>query len=200
MTQKVEKQNIRQIIEGHPVVFFLGTLVAGFVAGWTVHIGLQSAAGQVSVSADRLRLLERYETERQSEKVQEQHSQQSIRTQPRRAPNSVETHTRNGATSTNQSGGITANTVNIGSPPRAITGRLEQQLLNTIPPGKKVAIVAVMGDQEAVQFASKIREFLALKGCNVSEVTQAVYAQPVIGQFINPKDGGFEIVIGSRGQ
>lgn len=106
--------------------------------------------------------------------------------------------------SNNQSGGITAHTVNVGTvnmgpQPRMLNDQLAQQLLAAIPQGKLVTVVAVMGDQEAFQFATQVKNFLASREYNVSGVDQAVYTQPIIGQHINLKGDGVEIVIGGHG-
>lgn len=101
-------------------------------------------------------------------------------------------------TSHNQSGGITAHTVNIGSPPRQLDPASAVQLEQNIPKDKPVKVTAVMGDQEAFAFASQITSYLKSKGYSVDGVNQAIYSQPVIGQFINPSAGGYDIVIGGK--
>ena len=55
-----------------------------------------------------------------------------------------------------------------------------------------------MGDGKAFQFANEIKQFLQMDGYNVSGVDQSVFSKPVIGQFINPKEDGFEVVIGTQ--
>ena len=102
-------------------------------------------------------------------------------------------------TSINQSGGITAHTVNVEPQPRQMTPELGKQLSQLVPLGSKVTVVAVMGDSEAFAFASAIKSWLQVNGyTNVSGVDQAVYSQPVTGQNITKKGDGFEIVIGGR--
>ena len=102
-------------------------------------------------------------------------------------------------TSYNQSGGITAHTVNVGAQPRHFNAETAAQLTQMIQKGKPVNVVAVMGDQEAFQFAAEIKAYLESQGYAVSGVDQAVYLGPVVGQFIYPKDGSYEIRFGSRG-
>jgi hypothetical protein len=60
-------------------------------------------------------------------------------------------------------------------------------------------ITAVMGDQEAFQFAEQIKEYLSSQGWKVDGVDQAVYSKPVVGQIIKPRsDGKVEIIIGGK--
>jgi len=54
-----------------------------------------------------------------------------------------------------------------------------------------------MGDGKAFQFANEIKQFLQMDGYNVS-CDQSVFSKPVIGQFINPKEDGFEVEIGTQ--
>lgn len=97
----------------------------------------------------------------------------------------------------NQSGGITAGQVNIGSQPRQLNDNLRGQLRNALPRDKKVAVVSVMGDGEAFKFADEIKRFLEADGYNVSGVDQAVYTGPVVGQNIQSRGDGLEVVIGT---
>jgi len=103
-------------------------------------------------------------------------------------------------TSINQSGGITAHTVNVGPQPRQINAALGGQIHAMIPAGSKVSIIAVMGDSEAFSFAQQIKCWMQQNGYpSVDGVSQAVFSQPVLGQNINKKpDGSYDIVIGGR--
>lgn len=101
-------------------------------------------------------------------------------------------------TSNNQSGGITAHTVNIGFARRQLDAASAQQLLQQLPRQKPVKVVAVMGDQEAFAFATQILDHLKANGYQADGVDQAVYSQPVVGQFIKPTASGFEVVIGGK--
>lgn len=101
-------------------------------------------------------------------------------------------------TSHNQSGGITAHTVNVGSQARHLNPDIASQLTQLVAKGKPVNVVAVMGDQEAFQFASEIKACLESQGYSVSGVDQVIYSEPVVGQFVDPKGDGYEIRIGSR--
>jgi hypothetical protein len=100
--------------------------------------------------------------------------------------------------STGQSGGITAHTVNIGSLPRQLDVPMSQQLLQALPKAKPVTVTAVMGDQEAFAFANQILSFLKSQGYAVEGVNQAVYSQPIHGQWVNPSATGFDIIVGGR--
>lgn len=116
--------------------------------------------------------------------------------------NSAPTHETN-IISNNQSAGITAHTVNVGTinmapQPRILNDQFAQQLL-AIPQGRLITVSAIMGDQEAFQFATQVKNFLESRGYNVSGVGQGIPAQPIVGQYIKPKGDGFEIVIGGRG-
>ena len=101
-------------------------------------------------------------------------------------------------TSSNQSGGITAHTVNVGAQARQLDANSGAQLQASLPVGKPVSVVAVMGDQEAFAFATQIVAFLRSKGYQVDGVSQVVYSGPLAGQFVKPTDAGFEVVVGGR--
>lgn len=104
-------------------------------------------------------------------------------------------------TSNNQFGGITANQVNIGAVPRKIDLTLTNQLLVFAQnKDESIDITSVMGDQEAYQFATEIKNFLLSQGYKkVDGVNQALFNQPVIGQFLNRENSGIKILIGSKG-
>lgn len=102
-------------------------------------------------------------------------------------------------TSTNQSGGITAHTVNIGPTARSMNEQIGQQLKQHIPTSAKVSVTAVMGDGEAFGFANQVLAWLRANGYATDEgVNQAVYSQPVMGEILEKKDDSqFELIIGS---
>ncbi len=100
--------------------------------------------------------------------------------------------------SSNQSGGITAHTVNIGNQPRHLTQSLKQELAH-LPRTANVVVTAVMGDQEAFVFGTEINSFLKEEGYNVQGVNQAVFTQPVVGQhIIKNSENEYQIVIGGN--
>lgn len=101
-------------------------------------------------------------------------------------------------TSNNQSGGITANTVNVGSNPRRITRDLEDQVMQMTAGYKRITVTAVLGDGEALQFADSIFRFLKAKGRNVEGVNQAVYMQPVVGQIAEADGDTINLIIGTK--
>lgn len=103
-------------------------------------------------------------------------------------------------TSHNQSGGVTAHTVNFGPTARTMNAQLGGQLKQHIPTTAKVTITAVLGDGEAFGFANQVMTWLRENGYgNVDGVNQAVYSQPVMGQNINRiNDAQFELIIGTR--
>jgi len=101
-------------------------------------------------------------------------------------------------TSYDQQGGITANQVNIGSQPRVLNDRLKIQLdgLAEINKDKVITVTSVMGDGEAFQFATQVKEYLESQNWEVKGVNQAVYSKPIMGQTINPEST--EIIIGTK--
>ena len=102
-------------------------------------------------------------------------------------------------TSINQTGGITAHTVNLGPTARQMSDQLGQQLKQHIPTDKKVTVTAVLGDGEAFGFANQILQWMKSNGYrDVAGVDQSVFTQPVSGQNINAKPDGFEIIIGTK--
>lgn len=99
----------------------------------------------------------------------------------------------------NQSGGITAGVVNLGPQPRRVDEQSGKQLLDNLKKGKKITITSVMGDQEAFNFGHQILNFLKGKGYNAEGVNQAIYSQPIIGQFIENKNPNqTDIIIGTQ--
>lgn len=85
----------------------------------------------------------------------------------------------------NQSGGITAQTVNVGHRPRSIfhsaARDLRQYLLTSIPKAGPWDIVALMGDAEAFGFASEIHQFMRDNGFIMKEqdAVQGVFQRPL---------------------
>ena len=102
--------------------------------------------------------------------------------------------------SNNQSGGITAYSVNIAPQERKLDSRLMQQLDDLLSgnSGKKISVTAIMGDQEAFQFATQIQNYLVSKGHNPDGVNQAVYTQPVKGQIVEQNENAINFIIGAR--
>lgn len=83
-------------------------------------------------------------------------------------------------TSYDQSGGITANEVNIGTQQRKLTSEFIQQLESTLSndKNKKIEINVVDGDAEALRFANKIKDHLVALGYkNVQGVNKRIYAK-----------------------
>jgi hypothetical protein len=99
--------------------------------------------------------------------------------------------------SQNQSGGITAGTVNI-------YGQKQQRHLDqqgtSFPNSAKVSVAAVIGDGEAFAYAQEITDWMRSNGwTNVTGVNQAIFSGPVFGQGISHKpDGSFDIQIGNQ--
>jgi hypothetical protein len=103
-------------------------------------------------------------------------------------------------TSNNQSGGITANQVNIGAIPRNLDDKTQNQLLTIIKKkDEPIDISSVMGDAEAFRYANQINDFLKTQGYSkVDGVSQAIFSKPIIGQFIEKDSIGVKIIIGAK--
>ena len=72
-------------------------------------------------------------------------------------------------------------------------------LLGKVHKEKTIKITAVLGDEEAFQFASEIKDYLELQGWRIEGVDRADYNHPIIGQIVIPQDdGGIEIIIGAK--
>lgn len=96
---------------------------------------------------------------------------------------------------------ITANNINIEKPARHLTEDLKNNLDSQLEMlnAKNIRVVAVMGDQEAFQFATEIKDYLESKNWVVSGVDQAVYTKPVIGQSLQDRGNGvFEVIVGGQ--
>jgi hypothetical protein len=103
-------------------------------------------------------------------------------------------------TSHNQSGGITANQVNIGLIPRVLDINIQRQLLSFLnSKDEKIEINSVMGDAESFQFANQINNFLKSQGFKkIDGVSQSIFNKPVVGQFMDRDSFGVKILIGSN--
>lgn len=102
-------------------------------------------------------------------------------------------------TSYNQSGGITAGTVNIGPQPRRFTTADAKALAERIPAGSAVTVIAMGPDSEALAFAFEVYSWLKASGYPVKGPNEAWGRLPPIhGQAINKTNGGYEIVIGAN--
>lgn len=100
--------------------------------------------------------------------------------------------------STNQSGGITANQVIVGDIPRKIDQKLRNFLLENLTAIKKKALTveSISGDIESSNLADEIIEFLQQNGFNVECRRQSQFLRPVKGVFLNPNDS--LILVGSK--
>lgn len=104
--------------------------------------------------------------------------------------------------STNQSGGITAQTVNVTQQtqqPRHLNQLFEKDLISKLPRNASIKVTAVMGDQEAFAFAMEISQFLRDNQYNIEGPNLAVFNKPVEGGFVrqNTPDN-YDIIIGSN--
>jgi len=91
-------------------------------------------------------------------------------------------------------------TVNFGPQERKLTQGLIAQLETLLKDHKtnKIDIVAVLGDQEAYQFATQIYKYLKSQGYLTDGVSQAVFSEPVLGQNIEFGTDVVKIIIGGR--
>jgi len=85
--------------------------------------------------------------------------------------------------SINQSGGITAHTVNIGKPRRVMGQRMKRGILEQCPRDKKIVVWSVAGDEETHYLAQEVFEFMRTNGFSMfGEGPQGnVYLQPSRG-------------------
>lgn len=95
------------------------------------------------------------------------------------------------------SGGIN---VNANSPSRELTNRSKTQLLNIINqyPEKEIEIKTILGDDEAITYATAIREFLKSEGHEVVNFERVIFKEPIKGQTIYPEGERIRIIIGSK--
>ncbi len=106
-------------------------------------------------------------------------------------------------TSINQTGGITAHTVNtvhMGVPPRRMNASYAEDLKRAIPLSAKVSVEAVASDPEAFGFANEILDWLVANGySNVDAlgVTQ-VWGAPYQGHKIKMRSGEFVVFVGTN--
>jgi hypothetical protein len=103
-------------------------------------------------------------------------------------------------TSHNQSGGITAHTVNIGPQRRDLNSPwgapLKAQILDKIPRDKEIGIVAVMGDVECYELGMQLHTFLKANGYRLKEsdgISQGVFMPPPRNVNFNPDTNEFQI-------
>jgi hypothetical protein len=99
-------------------------------------------------------------------------------------------------TSYNQSGGITAQNVNLGIVPRRLDDNGRSQIRSLIPKSKKVVVSAALGDGEACQLAAEVFAFMKADGWDVEGVNQSIWMPPIRGQQINNQVDPWQMNIG----
>ena len=100
-------------------------------------------------------------------------------------------------TSIGQRGGITAGIVNVGPQARRLDTGVKAQLGQLLPDkSRTVTVTSVLGDGEALSFATQIKDYLASQGYRINGVNQAVFTGIVAPQSFNSET--LEITIGSR--
>lgn len=100
-------------------------------------------------------------------------------------------------TSHNQSGGITAHTVNIGKEQRQLGDEERAFLTSTIPKHARVEIQNPLGDAEAHTYRVEIQQFLLEQGYTNVHGSQGIYAVPERGQRLYHAPGSslFQLMI-----
>ncbi len=100
-------------------------------------------------------------------------------------------------TSHHQKGGITAGIVNVSPQPRKLDSKLKHQINELLPDkSNTVTVTSVMGDGEAFNFATQLKDYLESQGYDVKGVNQAVFSKPIKGQNLHP--GTQTFTIGTR--
>ena len=105
-------------------------------------------------------------------------------------------------TSHDQSGGITAHTVNIDTDTqRTFTPELKSSLLQDLPNDRPVQVMGMNGDSESMNFATEIYDGLKAGGYTMlgdSAISHMFFNPPVFNIKINEGNGGAEwwIVVG----
>lgn len=101
--------------------------------------------------------------------------------------------------STGQSGGITAHTVNMGPRRRNLDGAegvgLKAQMLSELPRDKVINVSSVMNDHECFHFAAQIRDFLRQNGFRVGPEMQAMYMNPPRGISVCAEEAEVEFIV-----
>jgi hypothetical protein len=101
-------------------------------------------------------------------------------------------------TSRSQRGGITAHTVNIGSPRRVMGEKLKKGLLGHLPRGKQIVVWHVSGDDECASFAAAIFKFLQENGFSLfgSGTMANIYLTPLRGVMIQEQGDRWNVHVG----
>ena len=105
-------------------------------------------------------------------------------------------------TSHNQSGGITAHTVNLDRRiKRTMTDDLKSGLLRDMPRDKPVQVMGMNGNTESMAFADEIHQLLRTHGfrmANDAATWHMFFDPPIFNIKISPGNGGAEwwIVVG----
>ncbi len=104
--------------------------------------------------------------------------------------------------STNQTGGITAQNVNVTTKPqpRKLNDYTRNQLISYLNnKSEKIDISCIMNDHEAFDYANEIENFLLENGyTNINGGNQAVFSKPFKGQEVFRTNSGVKISIGSQ--
>jgi hypothetical protein len=94
-------------------------------------------------------------------------------------------------TSYNQSGGITANTVNVNRPlQRKLGDDIKSKLIQNVPKDKQTIIWATHGSEESFIFASEMFEFMKKEGFNLfgTAPTNQIFLKPLYGVMVQPDE------------
>lgn len=95
----------------------------------------------------------------------------------------------------NQSGGITAHTVNFKRSDRHLTEEFKADLLSKLPREKVPITLRALTQPEPLTFAKEIEKILKEEGWEVQFIKIMMSSNPHIGQTMRLKDGKMEITI-----
>ncbi|MDD5318671.1 MAG: hypothetical protein PHF79_02535 [Candidatus Pacebacteria bacterium] len=93
------------------------------------------------------------------------------------------------------------NYMNFGPQPRQLNDSLKGQLKSMILSGSKIIITSVLGDGEAYNFATQMKEYLEQQGYGVDGINQAIYSKQPKGQIVEPPKetgGAYNLIIGNN--
>jgi hypothetical protein len=103
-------------------------------------------------------------------------------------------------------GQIGNNTLVQGPIPRRLASpqaeQLKVQILNELPKGKPITVMAVMGDGEAIQFAQEVHAFMKANGFTMKEsegISQGVFSGVTKGLGVrNDPNGEITFIVGTN--
>jgi hypothetical protein len=105
----------------------------------------------------------------------------------------------NSVVSMNQSGGITAGTINMEKQPRQLDNRLVEKIHLSLPKSAKINIYSNATDPESINFADQISAWMKRDGYRIGDEFRGIPVNAVYGiRFHKPNDSIYEIEVGIR--